>query len=126
MQFLLFLFRYHHFRVKPPVGKDCMLQLKREGTSKSLRNSVLVCLPDGKSIGRIPKELSEMITRGLQMGAIEDSFPMYTGEMQHDGSIRVGGPKLCAAYVLRMRDSDITSFGNALGRKVGTPFVYYK
>jgi hypothetical protein len=122
--FVYLFFSYHRFRVKPPVGRECRLQLVREPNNAHDPDAVLVCLPSGKPVGRVPRELSRPITLGMQMGAIVDSFALYTGEMEHDGPTPGGGPKLCAGYVLRVSDSHKNSFANAIQRIVGTPMLY--
>ena len=35
---------------------------------------------------------------------IVDAMVIYTGQMRHDGPVRGGGPKLCAAYLLKLRN----------------------
>jgi hypothetical protein len=102
--FTLYNFRYHHFHIRPPVGSAC-LKLKREMNNRYDANAVTVKLEDGRTIGRVPREVAAVIAPALATGVIMNMTGIHTGEMTHDGPRVSGGPKLNVLYLFEIRDN---------------------
>jgi hypothetical protein len=75
--------------------------------------AVLVKMPDGQTVGRVPAGLSQIFSQGLQNGTIICAESLYMGTMRHDGSRRGGGPKLNCIYVVEIT-SNIRSVADQL------------
>lgn len=64
-------------------------------------SEALMVLDDGIECGHVPKPYNKIIHRGIQEGWLKISA-YYLGYLDHDGQRRGGGPKLSAAYHLRV------------------------
>lgn len=80
------------------------MRCHREIGNRHDQYAVLIKQNDGAEVGRVPREVSKVISQGLLLGHIVDAMVIYTGQMRHDGPVRGGGPKLCAAYLLKLRN----------------------
>jgi hypothetical protein len=109
------------------VGDNCILGIKREPQNPHDKDALLVMMGN-KPIGRVPRELSTPLSRGLSfLGrcAVNDIFLLYSGEMEHDGPTPGGGPKLCALYTLKVTDEgDHRSLSKSIRRIVGSHLTY--
>lgn len=56
----------------------------------------------GEMIGRVPRHLCEIISRGLREGWLRRAVAFHTGGVDVDGPMRGGGPKLKACYLLSL------------------------
>jgi hypothetical protein len=98
-------FRYHHFKVKPPIGEQCILRARPENNNPYDQMAVMVTMPDGSKVGRMPKEVAAVITPAIRNGLLFEVRGIYSGNMEHDGERRGGGPKLSMMYMCSASDS---------------------
>ena len=59
----------------------------------------------GQRIGRVPKQISRVISEGLREGWVKRAAVVHIGGFIHDGSVRGGGPKLKCVYMLYIQPS---------------------
>lgn len=79
-----------------------MMRCTPETDNRFDRWAVLVKMQDGRSVGRMPAEICRTIHQGLRSGATSSTECIFLGEMQHDGPVRGGGPKLVVAYLVEV------------------------
>ena len=124
---------YHAHRVLPLTGTEMPLICARERGNRYSRNAVLVTTPHvaelsqtakrgetrlngrtvpasevcGKSCGRMPMALSDVLGPAMDNGKVDMVKSFYLGEMEHAGPERGGGPKLKCIYLIKARQEVI-------------------
>ena len=70
---------------------------------------MLVKMPDGTQVGRVPNEISAVLSPAMRNGRVVAVKAIFLGRMQHDGPYVGGGPKLEARYFFESRDAVVQS-----------------
>ena len=95
---------YHVFQFKPQVGRFFTLDCSREPSNDVGHvNAITVCRGP-KMVGRVPRDLADIISPIIDEGALELSA-YFTGGSRNDGPSN-GGPKLECVYVCQMNNVD--------------------
>jgi hypothetical protein len=103
-------FRYHHFRVRPPVG--AVLNLEREPVNWYDPNATIAVTRQGQVVGRLPREVAAVVGPAMQTGFVFKAITIISGDMTHSGPGRGGGPKLNVYVILHVESEDALNFFN--------------
>lgn len=117
------IFRYHYFRYTPREAERLML--RREVNNPHDPMAVLVQDANGRAVGRVPLGLSGVISESMRRGVVARSTVLYTGQMQHDGIRRGGGPKLVCVYMLELeRHANLPEISRSIKQYVDESCMY--
>ena len=115
---------YHHFRIRPLTGSLMKMLCIRESQNVYDRYAVKIVIPPiqelshdildeetrgeprrqfvrdivGKTVGRVPRDISQIISEGIRTGQIRRSQAIFTGIIKHEGPVLGGGVILIGAY----------------------------
>ena len=115
---------YHHFKIKPIPGLIFPMTLHREPSNSHHINAIMVTsnvkskfpdqvikLADGRSVfdkqvGRVPREIADIIAPFLDNGEIIKGLAFYTGKIIQKGNQEGGGPHLTCVYFLKVKSAN--------------------
>ena len=115
---------YHHFRIRPLTGSRMKMLCIREPQNVYDRYAVKIVIPlrqelspdildeetsgeprrqlvhdiAGKTVGCVPRDISQIISEGIRTGQIRRSQVIFTGIVKHEGPVLGGGVILMGAY----------------------------
>ena len=124
---------YHHFRNHPLVGTQMLLKCIPEPNNTFNRFAVKVVAPNaqelpndilnlttreginrqtvsdiaGKTIGRVPSDMTQILSEGLDNGDIIRAHAVYYGQMHYGGPIAGGGPALKCLYCVDVKTNKV-------------------
>ncbi len=137
--FLCFVFRYHAFKVRPLIGTSFVMSCSPEVNNRFSLVAVLVKAPRlheverhlwdcetrgppssrspiqtvrtvaGRDVGRVPKHICTIISKGLREGWLKRAVAVHIGGFVHDGPTKGGGPKLKCVYMLYVKNTSPVS-----------------
>lgn len=61
---------------------------------------------NGRHVGRVPRGLNGLLHTWISSNTLARSTLFWTGEFQHDGQVRGGGPKLKCVYLLEFNSEN--------------------
>lgn len=138
---------YHHFRTRPLKGIGMLMRCVREPENIYDRYAVKVVIPTiddlpnhilnvetralprrqtvrdiaGKTVGRLPADIAQVVSEGIRTEKIKRANAIYTGVMEHGGPVPGGGVMLKCAYLFELSNSQVmdemTIFFNALKQR---------
>ena len=114
----------HHFRILPLTGSRMKMLCIREPQNVYDRYAVKIAIPPrqelspdildketrgeprrqlardiaGKTVGRVPRYISQIISEGIRTGQIRRSQVIFTGIIKHEGPVLGGGVILMGTY----------------------------
>ena len=115
---------YHHFRIRPLTGSRMKMLRIREPQNVYDRYALKIVIPPrqelspdildeetrgeprrqlvrdiaGKTVGRVLRDISQIISEGIRTGQIRKSQVIFTGIIKHEGLVLGGGVILMGAY----------------------------
>ena len=121
---------YHHYKVRPLIGFEMILQCIREPENRYDGNAIQVRVPvlrelrdvsdvvvrsfggnqqtvkdiAGKTAGRVPAVLAGTLAPFLDNGDLKKISCIYTGTLRHGSSLIGEGPKLNCIYFVHCDD----------------------
>ena len=121
---------YHYFRIRPLVGTEMPMFLQQEENNSYDENAILVRIPSktffpdlnkeketkdgqsvadvlGKVVGRLPRNVAEVIKAAITSEEMTHSFVFYTGNIVHGGQRAGGGVKLHCVFVTFIKHASV-------------------